>query len=183
MTPQLALSGAFLGALVLGAVSDGRHRRVPNPLVLSMLALALLGGLSSASPAGGLLGTLAGAGVGLVLWLPFWLLGMLGAGDVKFFAAGAAWLGPALGWRAALLAALLGGAWSVAVLLRRSGVYQTLSLIVTQTLHTSAFAHNADVSSVSAEARTLPYAIPMALAIAGAVLAPEALFDVLRLQP
>jgi prepilin peptidase CpaA len=30
----------------------------------------------------------------LALWLPFWLLGWLGAGDVKFFAGAAAWLGP-----------------------------------------------------------------------------------------
>lgn len=176
------MQGAFLCTLVLGSISDIRHRRVPNMLVLAMLAGALLGSLLQLTPAASLAGMAMGAAVGLALWLPFWLLGLLGAGDVKFFAAGAAWLGPALGWRAALLAALLGGVWSVVVLLRRSGVHQTLSLVTTQTMHTTAFLHNADVTSRSAEARSLPYAVPMACALAVAAFAPEMVFAALGID-
>jgi len=62
---------------------------------------------------------LEGAATGLVVWLPFWVLGMLGAGDVKFFAAAAAWLGPRLALYAALLSALLGAVLALGWLFAR----------------------------------------------------------------
>jgi prepilin peptidase CpaA len=42
----------------------------------------------------------------------------MGAGDVKFFAAAGAWLGPSATWRAALIAALVGGVLAMFFLLR-----------------------------------------------------------------
>jgi len=41
----------------------------------------------------GLLASLGGLVVGLLIWLPSWLFKLLGAGDVKMFAAAGAWLG------------------------------------------------------------------------------------------
>ena len=107
---QLAIPALFFASLVLGVVTDVRSRRIPNILVLWLLGLGAVGALmhwsTAASPMDAVLGGLTGLG----LWLPFWLLGLLGAGDVKYFAAASVWVGAPLAWRAALLAALLGGA-------------------------------------------------------------------------
>ncbi len=110
-----------LSALLLVAcVTDVRSRRIPNVLVLVVAALGLvraaIGAPAAVTPA--LLVAAAGGLVGLVLWLPAFALGVLGAGDVKLFAATALWLGPAAGARAAVAVAIaggvLGGVWVVA---------------------------------------------------------------------
>jgi prepilin peptidase CpaA len=56
--------------------------------------------------------------VGLAAWLPPYALGALGAGDVKLFAAAAAWLGPRGVLPATLYAALAGGALALAWVVR-----------------------------------------------------------------
>ena len=108
-----------LTVLLLAACgTDLRARRIPNALVLTVFVAALLrAGLAvagtsgaavpgfAATPASAALGALCG----LALWLPLYAVGAFGAGDVKLFAAAAAWLGPAAVPRATLYAALAGG--------------------------------------------------------------------------
>ena len=105
---SVALRVAFVALLGWAAVSDVRARRIPNAVSGTLLLLGLLA--AAVGVAGGTLGTAAAAlAVGLALWLPFHLIGMLGAGDVKLFAAGAAWLTPFAALRGAAWAAILGG--------------------------------------------------------------------------
>lgn len=80
-------------AILLGCagVCDVMWRRVPNALVLVLLAL----GTAIASLSSGLAGatnSLLMVTLGLVMWLPFYAFRMMGAGDVKLFAAASAWL-------------------------------------------------------------------------------------------
>lgn len=170
-------TGAYLALLAAGMVTDVRARRVPNLLVVLLLAAGLLSATVGIAPAGTLVSATLGVGIGLALWLPFWLLGLLGAGDVKFFAAGAAWVGPALAWRSALLAALLGGVFALLVLAWRRGVRHALTSLVLQVRHARTFATSgADVAALTPAQRSLPYAVPMALALCVAALQPTALF-------
>lgn len=83
-------------AVALGltaCVTDVSTRRIPNRLTFPAAAAGLAFGLLTTGPRGGLF-ALAGLALGLALFLPFFLLGGLGAGDVKLLAALGAWLGP-----------------------------------------------------------------------------------------
>ncbi len=162
----------YIASLGIGMATDIRARRVSNALVGWLLLIGIAAALTHLSDARSLGDALAAGGVGLALWLPFWLLGLLGAGDVKYFAAGAIWLGLPLAWRAALLAALLGGVMSVLVLLYQRGLRQTAGTVALQWQQARAVIASADVGSSDAARRTFPYAVPMGSALALAALRP-----------
>lgn len=88
---SLTLLGTFLGAAVL---TDLQSRHVPNVLVVLMFAAGIaVQALTAPSIGSGLSVALGGAGVGLLVLLPFYALGGMGAGDVKLFAATGSFLG------------------------------------------------------------------------------------------
>lgn len=151
--------------LLYGVFSDVRFRRVPNVLVLLLLGIGILGTSVGEAQAGSLAQSVLGAALGLAMWLPFWLGGLLGAGDVKYFAAAAAWLGVPLAWRTAVIAALVGGVMSLIVMAWRSGLQHTAEVVSVQAAQARTIIANADVSSSHASARTFPYALPMAVAV------------------
>jgi prepilin peptidase CpaA len=112
--------GALLavGVSSLAAVCDVRAARIPNWLTFGAFACGLGFQLIALGPRG-FVWSLAGAGAGLGLFLPLFLLGGMGAGDVKLMAALGAWLGPAGAAWTALYAALAGGVMAVVVALAR----------------------------------------------------------------
>jgi prepilin peptidase CpaA len=153
------LAGVFVGLLGAACVSDVRHRRIPNRLVLALLVLGLAGALL----AGGLPGlgrSLLSAAVGLALWLPFHIFGPMGAGDVKLFAAAGAWLAPLQTVDAAFLAAFAGGALSLLWLLRDSG----LRFGIARALHAARWRRELVTDGGSAR-RKLPYGLAMAVGL------------------
>lgn len=156
------MPGAAL-ALLLGAacVADLRQRRIPNALAL---AIALVGVANAALRDGQLLGSLGGIGTGLAIWLPFWLFGMLGAGDVKLFAASAAWLTPRLTVEAALVTALAGGVVSLVLMIAGRGVAHTLVRLG----HAIYQPGTLRVEEAPATAFRLPYAFAIATGILAA---------------
>lgn len=86
------LTGAVLLSVIAG-FTDFRSRRIPNWLTVP----ALVAGVALNTFAGGWTGlkhSLLGAGVGLLLLLPFVLLRSLGAGDWKLAGALGAFVGP-----------------------------------------------------------------------------------------
>src|SRR5262245_60930961 len=98
-------------ALVLSAVAcwtDVRTRRIPHLLTFGGPAVALVFALTTGGPMGLLrsaLGWLAGAG----LFVPCFVLGGMGAGDVKLVGCLGAWLGPMMAVYLDLYAAIAGG--------------------------------------------------------------------------
>jgi prepilin peptidase CpaA len=124
------VAGAFLLGFVLlagaGIVQDIRTRRIPNTLTLAIFAGGIIFSLFVDPFWPGLRMALAGLAVGFGVWIAFYAIGVMGAGDVKYFAALSAWLGPQLAWRAALLSALLGGVLATAFLLRDRGLGRAL---------------------------------------------------------
>jgi prepilin peptidase CpaA len=154
----------FASLLVVACGTDWRRRRIPNPLVAllassGLFAVVFTGGL------GALWGALLSGLVGLACWLPLWLFGAIGAGDVKLFAAASVWLAAGLAWRAALVAAVLGGLLAVAYLpvrRRRPGA-------------PAADSTRRAPSASAPDAATIPYALPMVGALLLARFAPTLL--------
>jgi prepilin peptidase CpaA len=99
--------GVLTGVLLAAAWRDTKCHRIPNLLVLAgMLAGILL--RTRLEGWFGLAGALEGCAVGLAVLLPFYILRMLGAGDVKLMAMVGVFLGP-WGVLGALLATFLAG--------------------------------------------------------------------------
>ena len=118
-SPGGPLWGALFTALAISAcVTDVRSRRIPNLLVLLIAVTGLAYSLLSQPVGVALESSSLGFIVGLGIWIAFWFLGLLGAGDVKFFAASGVWLGPGGIWRAAVIAALAGGVLALVALRR-----------------------------------------------------------------
>ena len=153
--------GAFTLLLVFAIAWDLRHRRIPNALVIATISLGLAFALSSLGAKRGAAVAAEGMAVGLALWLPWWWFGMMGAGDVKFFAAAAAWLGPGGAWRAALVAALAGGVLSLGALIwqrrTREGVER-----VAMSLSMFSLAPLGKVSADEQRKAYLPYGVALA---------------------
>ena len=107
---------ATLGVALAACFTDLRSRRIPNVLTFGAAAAALvlhtvLGGWQGAGTAS------TGYLVGLALFIPFFLLGGMGAGDVKLVAAIGAWLGPMQAVWVVLFASIAGGILAVGVAL------------------------------------------------------------------
>jgi prepilin peptidase CpaA len=112
-----SLGAPEIVALAIGVaacVTDLRSRRIPNWLTFGA-AVAAMAFAGIAHGLSGLGYAAAGWAVGCLLFLPWFLLGGMGAGDVKLLAALGAWLGP---WDAvwvALYAAIAGGVLAIVV--------------------------------------------------------------------
>jgi prepilin peptidase CpaA len=101
-----------VAVLVVATFTDVRSRRIPNWLVLPFLALGILvsGWLHGWH---GVLSSVEGAALGLLLYgLLFWMGGM-GAGDVKLCAAIGAWIGPSQLFISLIFTGLVGGAMAL----------------------------------------------------------------------
>jgi prepilin peptidase CpaA len=117
---------AALAVAAAACVTDIRSRRIPNALTFSALAVALI--VHGLLPQGlGWSHVTFGALVGLAVFLPFFMLGGMGAGDVKLMMALGAWLGAGTILRVALYGAVAGGVLAVAVAYAHGYLKQALS--------------------------------------------------------
>ncbi|MND97752.1 Type IV leader peptidase family protein [compost metagenome] len=109
---QYVIGAAFCAVAAWIAISDIRHRRIPNLALLVLLALFLpwcfLAGGVHFGPA------IVAAAIALVVTMALWLTKIIGAGDSKMFATVALFMGldnlPAM----ALLTVLIGGVMALA---------------------------------------------------------------------
>ncbi len=162
------------GLLAWAVASDVRSRRIPNKLVL----LGLVSGLAlqaTVTPGAGLfsepfgaLGMLkAGAGMllGLLLLLPMYALGAMGAGDVKLMAMLGAFLGPLDILGAGLASVLAGGVLALLVALFQGSLRKVagnVKLMVLGSVLRGMSGGSARIDAPSAATGQLPYAVAIA---------------------
>ncbi len=107
------------------AWGDVKARRIPNYLTFGT-ALAGLGFQTGMHGWAGLAGGLGGLALGFALLIGFYILGGMGAGDVKALAALGAWLGPQKTFELFIFMAIFGGLLSIALLWWRGHLWSTL---------------------------------------------------------
>lgn len=161
----------FTALLIAAAVGDFQTRRIPNRLVLAIAILGLGASIVVEPVGAGLFRSVTGFLVGLGLWLPFYLLRWLGAGDVKLFAAAAAWLGPVAALEGALVGACSGALLALLWMIGARGVKRTAETLGMATGAPAIL--TPDSSSVRS---TLPYGIPIAFGALWAGWLPRMLF-------
>ena len=159
---QIVWGVVFTLLLLFGCVTDLRSRRIPNELVLATLIAGWLFALSSADPWRAIQLSIAGTALGFAIWIGFYILGAIGAGDVKFFAAAGAWLGPGLTWRAALIAALAGSVLAIGMLLLEKRLGSSLRRIALA-ISARTLTVVPDASDSSTKHRRLPYGVALAV--------------------
>jgi prepilin peptidase CpaA len=157
--------------LALACASDLRTRRIPNVLVLVTALAGLFFAAVTKPVAEGLLHAGGGLGTGLLIWFPFYAFRMLGAGDVKLFAAASPFLGASAAVEGALYTALYGGAMSLVFMVIDSGWSFTL-LRVGQAVH-----HPSLVQESPVARRRMPYAFAIAAGVLTALWAPGLIFS------
>jgi len=121
----LARGVALCGLLAAACLSDLRARRIPNVLVVVMAVVGVAFAVAEAGWLGGLARAGGGLLTGLAIWFPFFAFRMLGAGDVKLFAASATFLGARAAVEGALYTALFGGVLAAVFMVANSGLSTT----------------------------------------------------------
>lgn len=118
METNLYMLTTAVAVSVFALITDLRSRKIPNALTFSAVTVGLVyhlatgGGTMLLQSAGGML-------LGLALFMIPYLMGGMGAGDVKLIAALGAMLGPRAIANICLFTALAGGIYALGVILLR----------------------------------------------------------------
>jgi prepilin peptidase CpaA len=150
---------ALVGLLATACASDLRTRLIPNRIIVITIGVGFVFAAVTKRDITGL--THAGAGLltGFVVWFPFYLLRMLGAGDVKLFAASATFLGARGALEGALYTALFGGVLAMFYMLFSSG----WALTAIRLGH--AAQHPAMLRNTAGSGRRMPYALAISAGV------------------
>ena len=159
-----------ISVALVASVFDLRSRRIPNALTFGATAAGFL----FAAATGGASGVGAGVGgwaIAMLLWLPIYALGGMGAGDVKLMAAVGMWIGPAGALHAALYAAIAGAILGLGLAITRGIVRQTFHNVQLLLLHwqVAGFSPHAQLTLATAGSSRLAYAVPVLIGTVAAV--------------
>jgi prepilin peptidase CpaA len=160
----------FATLLLCACVSDVQRRRIPNSVAALLAAAGIAYSVAaSLTPGRALIASAGGLAVGLALWLPFYAVHWLGAGDVKLFAAAGAWLGPARTIEGALIGALAGGVLAAVWMLFTYGLMGTAATAaIAISTPRKIVAQRVDTRS----RRAVPYGVALAIGAMAAALLP-----------
>ena len=109
--------------LVLCAVTDIRKNRIPNVLTIPAMLCAIILHSYDKGLYGFMFST-EGIITGFGLLFIFYLMGGMGAGDVKLMGAVGSFIGPKATFEAFLLIALFGGIYSIALIVTRREMFK-----------------------------------------------------------
>lgn len=163
----------LLGYVAAVAIVDSVKHRIPNALTVSAAAVGLILG-AILHGAGGLLAATEGLAVGFFLFLPLYLLGGFGAGDVKALAAAGSFLGPLGALLATICTLIAGGIGGATLLLVIGGLPALRSMLGRWTfsaymLSTTGRAVIVQSDPGDAAGRRFPYGVAIACGVAASL--------------
>jgi prepilin peptidase CpaA len=165
----------FISIMAVAMFADVRTNRIPNAVVGAGLVLALV--LQSAAGWSALGSGFLGAALALLLTIPLFALGAIGAGDSKLFAVVGAFMGPQGFIMALLASAVIGGVLGVGAAIRRGVILPVLIGCKDLVVHALTLGrHGARTTLETPGAVTIPYGAAIAV---GSVAAWFVLFPVL----
>lgn len=170
---ETPLDAWAIGVTVAATLMDLSSRRIPNYLTVTA-ALVGLSGQMALSGLPGFWDGLAGMGVAILLFFPFFMVRWMGAGDVKLLMA----IGVTLGWRMELLVSvgslMVGLITSLAFLMLKGELWTYLKrygLMLRGLLTTGQLVYIPPLSHEAANIR-FPYALAIAMGTFFAVFTP-----------
>jgi prepilin peptidase CpaA len=158
------LGGAVLLAIVAGT-TDWRSRRIPNWLTVPGFFVGVATN-TFASGWGGLKISLLGAGLGLLVLLPFVMLRSLGAGDWKLAGALGAFVGPNSLIDLLIISVFVAGIMALILVIYKGRIRQTLRNMW-HILTSLVMFHmpGQEVSLDNPESTRVPYGVALALTV------------------
>lgn len=160
-------AGLLVTCLLIAVFNDIRHYRIPNSLIVSGVLAGMV--LNTVFPPEtdtlGVLTSLAGLAVGLVVLLPLYLLRMMGAGDIKLMAMIGTFTGAHAILEITLYTLIVGGILAIGVSLLHGRLAQVLDTLKLTLLLGIARSPQWQLPLETAAARTdhrMPYAIAIA---------------------
>ena len=158
-------TGAFVALLVLAAFWDVRTSRIPNALTLAGLLCGLV--LRAFGGVEALAHGLLGAGLALLVALPFFAVRALGGGDTKLLVAVGAFMGEGRLVGAMLLIAVIGGVIAVVEAVRRGVIVPVVLNSVDMLKRWVTLGHKGTQQSLATPgAVSIPYGVAIALGAA-----------------
>lgn len=155
---------ALAVTVLIAAWTDWTTWRIPNWLVAGSAAAALM--LAAFAPDGiGLQACFLGGLVGLVLFLPLYLVRGMAAGDVKLMAALGMASGPWVAVDIALLTCLIGGIWAMVAMAlnKEAGLLPWLALQWRARAGRRAMQAGVTASAAKGGQQMIPYGVVIAL--------------------
>jgi len=174
-------------AMIVAAAIDGWKLKVPNwltfPMVLSGWALGLCYnfGILDGAEHGGIGASLIGTFIGMMLLMPIYAIGGMGAGDVKMQMGFGAWIGAFYGYSKGswiivfsfCIAAVVGGILALLMMAWRGNVKRNLEntrSILRDWVSSASVGDIADKAAIRKPTlQLLPYGIPLCIGAVGYV--------------
>ncbi|MGA2021491.1 MAG: A24 family peptidase [Candidatus Sulfotelmatobacter sp.] len=151
--------GLAVALAVAAGVTDWRSRRIPNWLTITGLLVGIAAN-AAVGGVGGLKTSLLGAGLGLLLLLPFVFLRSLGAGDWKLAGALGAFVGPGVLLDLLMGSIFVAGIMALGLVIYKRRLMETLRNIGRMLRSMLTFA---EVSLDNPQSLKVPYGVALAL--------------------
>ena len=167
MQPGVGLKPAVLALAVVFAVAAGftdwRSRRIPNWLTVPGLLVGIAVSAAT-SGVGGLKTSLLGAGLGLLVLLPFVIVRSLGAGDWKLAGALGAFVGPGVLVNLLMVSVFVAGIMALGLVIYKRRFRETLRNIGRLLASLLTFRMpGPEVSLDNPQSLKIPYGVALAL--------------------
>ncbi|MDK2883247.1 MAG: prepilin peptidase CpaA [Bacillota bacterium] len=145
------------------AYTDLKSKKIYNAVLFPAAAIGLVSSFYSGGLAGGFNG-IKGMVLGIALLLVPFILGGMGAGDVKLLGVVGAFKGPDFVWSAFLYAAIIGGFISIAIMMRSKGFWARLKAAIYTLLSFFGFMPRINYLDTiyTSSAQTFPYGVAIA---------------------